>query len=128
MHAGSGFLLGIMGFLLVYVLNQEEKIQLHMKPRFVALFSFVFAVAIGAVWEIFEFAMDGFFGLNMQKEMLGDLSGLTDTMWDLVVDTLGAAVISILGYLYISKSEEYWLERWINRFIEGNPRLFRREG
>jgi hypothetical protein len=125
LHTWSGFLLGIFGFLLIYVLNEDEHIQLHMKPRFVALFAFVFAVATGAVWEIFEFAMDGFFGLDMQKKMLGDFSGLTDTMWDLIVDTLGAALISVLGYFYISKSEEYWLERWINRFIEDNPRLFR---
>jgi uncharacterized membrane protein YjdF len=126
LHTGSGFLLGIFGFLLVYALNEDEHIQFHMKPRFVALFSFVFAVAVGAVWEIFEFALDGIFGLNMQKEMLGDPSGLIDTMWDLIVDTLGAAFVSILGYFYISKSEEYWLERWINRFVEDNPRLFRR--
>ena len=31
-------LLGIFGFLLVYTLNEEEHIELHMKPRFVALF------------------------------------------------------------------------------------------
>jgi uncharacterized membrane protein YjdF len=127
LHTWSGFLLGIFGFLLVYALNEDDQIQLHMKPRFVALFSFVFAVAIGAVWEIFEFGMDGLFGFNMQKAMLGDPSGLTDTMWDLIVDSLGAAFVSLLGYFYISKSEEYWLERWINRFVEDNPRLFGRE-
>jgi len=119
LHASSGFLLGIFGFLLVYALNEEEHIEIHMKPRFVALFSFVFAVATGTIWEIFEFAMDGLLGLNMQK------SGLTDTMWDLIVDTSGAALISLLGYFYMWKSEGYFLERWINRFIEGNPRLFK---
>lgn len=122
LHAGSGLLLGIFGFLLVYTLNEEEHIELHMKPRFVALFSFVFAVAVGAVWEIFEFAMDGFFGLNMQK------SGLVDTMWDLIVDSIGALIISVLGYLYMHKGSEYFLERWIERFIQDNPRFFRRKG
>jgi hypothetical protein len=39
--------------------------------------------------------MDSLFGLNMQK------SGLRDTMWDLIVDALGALVVSILGYLYL---------------------------
>ena len=122
LHTGSGLLLGIFGFLLVYTLNEEEHIELHMKPRFVALFSFVFAVAAGAVWEIFEFAMDGAFGLNMRK------SGLVDTMWDLIVDSLGALFISILGYLYMKKGSEYFVERWIDRFIQDNPRFFRRKG
>jgi len=126
LHTGSGLLQGIFGFLLVYVLNENERIDLSMKPRFVAFFSFVFAVATGAVWEIFEFSMDGFFGLNMQKPMLGDPSGLTDTMWDMIVNALGAAVIAILGYSYLVKTEDYWLERWIHRFIESNPRLFGR--
>ena len=122
LHTGSGLLLGIFGFLLVYTLNEEEHIELHMKPRFVALFSFVFAVAVGAVWEIFEFAMDSFFGLNMQK------TGLVDTMWDLIVDSLGALFIAVLGYLYMKKNSEYFVERWIDRFILDNPRFFRRKG
>ena len=88
LHASSGFLLGVIGFLLVYILNETEDIDVHMKPGFVAFFAFLFAVGIGALWKIFEFSMDSFFGTNMQKEMLGDPSGLTDTMWDLIVDTL----------------------------------------
>jgi hypothetical protein len=43
---------------------------MHMRPRFVALFAFLFAVAVGALWEIFEFAIDGTFGTQMQKPML----------------------------------------------------------
>lgn len=128
LHTASGLLQGVFGFLLVYVLNESKQTDLFMKPRFVAFFSFVFAVATGTVWEIFEFSMDSFFGLNMQKPMLGDPSGLTDTMWDMILNGLGAAFISILGYFYLTRSEDYWLERWIHRFIESNPRLFRREG
>jgi uncharacterized membrane protein YjdF len=128
LHTGSGVLLGIVGFLLVYVLNETENIGVHMKPGFVAFFAFLFAVGVGALWEIFEFAMDSIFGMNMQKAMLGDESGLTDTMWDLIVDTLGALVISILGYGYLKTAKnESFLERWINGFIRGNPRLFRRK-
>lgn len=89
LHTTSGLLLGILGFLLVYVLNADERIDLHMRPRFVALFAFTFAMAVGALWETFEFGMDRTFGMNMQKPMFGDPSGLTDTMWDLIVDALG---------------------------------------
>ena len=120
LHAGSGFLLGILGFLLVYVLNERDDVDLHMQPRFVALFAFMFAVGMGAIWEIFEFAMDQSFGLNMQK------SGLVDTMWDLIIDTVGAMVISLVGWSYLRKAgSSSFLERWISTFVASNPRLFR---
>lgn len=125
LHTASGFLLGILGFLLVHVLNEEEEVELHMKPAFLAFFAFVFAVGMGALWEIYEFGMDTLFGLDMQKEMLGDPSGLTDTMWDLIVDAVGALLIAILGYGYLETAgNESFLERWIDSFVEGNPRLF----
>ncbi|HSC05318.1 MAG TPA: hypothetical protein VLD59_00675, partial [Steroidobacteraceae bacterium] len=119
LHTASGFLLGIVGFLLVHVLNEKEDLELHMKPGFVALFSFMFAVGLGALWEIFEFAMDSVFGLNMQR------SGLVDTMWDLIVDAAGALLIAVLGYGYLSRARNVsFLERWIARFIHANRRFF----
>lgn len=126
LHATSGLLLGILGFLLVYVLNESKRIDLHMHPGFVAVFAFVFAVAMGAIWEILEFAADQLFGLQMQKPMLGDPSGLTDTMWDLIVDTFGAAVIAAFGWWHMKRQERSFIDVWISRFIEKNPRLFRR--
>lgn len=121
LHTGSGFLLGILGFLLVYVLNQNPRIDMHLTPFFIALFACMFAMGIGVLWEIFEFAMDSIFGLNMQK------SGLVDTMWDLIVDCLGALTISILGYGYLKTADhDSFLEHMIQRFIASNPRIFRR--
>ncbi|PAY16133.1 hypothetical protein CKO51_28430 [Rhodopirellula sp. SM50] len=124
LHTTSGGLLGILGLLLVYVLNETPRVDLHMRPGFVAFFAFCFALATGAIWEVFEFSMDQFFGMNMQKPMLGDPSGLTDTMIDLIVDALGALVVSIAGYLYLKHGNESIIDRGIQRFIERNPRLF----
>lgn len=126
LHTTSGFLLGIIGFLLAHILNEQEKIDVNMHPGFVALFAFFFAVGMGAIWEIGEFTMDQLFNTNMQKSMLGDDSGLTDTMWDLIVDTLGAIVISVLGYGYLTTAgNNSFLERWIEHFVKRNPRFFR---
>jgi hypothetical protein len=121
LHTSSGFLLGIAGFLLVYVLNEHEDIALHMTPRFVAFFAFMFAMGTGALWEIFEFGMDQLFGMNMQK------SGLVDTMWDLIVDGIGALVISVAGWFWLrTDGTDSFLERWIDSFIRSNPRMFGR--
>ncbi len=126
LHATSGVLLGIFGFLLVYVLNGIPRLDLHMRPGFVAFFAFCFALSVGALWEIFEFAMDASLGVNMQKPFLGDPSGLTDTMGDLIVDALGALAIAVSGYLYMKRGVPSPIERWVAQFIAGNPGMFRR--
>ncbi len=102
-----------------------ESIDVHMRAGFVALFAFAFAVTAGTAWEIFEFAVDQFFGTQMQKPMLGDPSGLTDTMWDLIVDALGAAVISSFGWWHMKRGRPSFIEAWIDRFVERNPRFFK---
>lgn len=113
MHTLSGVLFGIAGFLLVYVLNEEGK-TFHLTPFFVVLFSFAFANMIGAVWEIFEFAMDSFFGFNWQE------TGLVDTMWDLIVTVIGSASVGILGYIYMRK-ERHFVDNIIHRFLGWKP-------
>ncbi len=123
LHTSSGILLGIVGFLIVYILNKIERFMIFMKPGFVALFSFTFAVALGAVWEIYEFGMDKFFDLGMQSHEL--YSDLEDTMWDIIVDTLGAAIISFLGYFYMAKDKEFFVHDLLTKFIEHNPKIFK---
>jgi uncharacterized membrane protein YjdF len=125
LHTSSGFLLGIVGFLLVFVLNENKRVHLQMRPRFVALFAFLFAVTVGVIWEIFEFSMDSIFGMDMQKTMLGDESGLTDTMFDLIVDNVGALFISGLGWWYMHRKEQSFIQSWIRKFIARNPQLFK---
>lgn len=121
LHASSAFIMGITGFLLVYVMNQNKKINMHLSPGFIAMFAFMFAQGMGSLWEIFEFAMDQFFGLNMQK------SGIVDTMWDLIVNGISALTISLLGYGYLkAKGDDSFLEHVIQKFINANPRFFRK--
>lgn len=124
LHSTSGVLLGILGFLLVYVLNANPRIDLHMQPGFVAFFAFCFSITVGALWEIFEFALGQLFGMNMQKPMFDDPSGLTDTMWDLIVDAAGSLLVAIYGYRYMRRGSPSLIERWIQQFVEANPRLF----
>lgn len=119
LHGASGFLLGMTGFFLVYLLNEDKRIDMHLTPGFIALFAFTFSQGLGSLWEIFEFAMDQVFGLNMQK------SGLVDTMWDLIINAIAAATISLLGYGYLKSPKiDSFLERMIDQFIRDNPRIF----
>ena len=125
LHATAGLLMGILGFLMVYVLNESKRVDLHMTPGFIAFFAFTFAVAIGTIWEIFEFGMDQFFGTVMQKPMLDDPSGLTDTMWDMIVNAIGAIIISITGWWYLKRNKSFFVKDWIRKFIDRNPSMFK---
>ncbi|WP_461204675.1 hypothetical protein [Clostridium sp. DL1XJH146] len=121
LHTFSGVILGFSGILLVYILNRMEDVDVYLSPFFVALFAFTFAVSIGALWEIFEFTMDTTFGLNMQK------SGLVDTMWDLIVDSIGAIVAAVYGYLYERHEKTGMFETLFDGFKNMNPRLFTKD-
>ena len=124
LHTTSGLLLGMLGFIIVYVLNEDVAVDLHMRPAFVALFAFFFAVGLGAIWEVFEFAMDEWFGTNMQPATATDPSGLTDTIQDLIVDTVGAAVVSLWGWRYLRRPRRQRIDSWAARFIARHPRVF----
>jgi len=126
LHATAGLLLGLFGFLVINSLNTSRGVRLEMRPSFVALFAFLFSLSLGTVWEIFEFVMDQSFGLTMQKPMLGDSSGLTDTMWDLIVDAFAAAIISIIGWRYMKGARRRYVDTWVARFIRRNRQLVRR--
>ncbi len=126
LHITAGLLMGILGFLLVYILNETKRVELNMTSGFIAFFAFLFAVSIGTIWEIFEFAVDEILGTNMQKPMLGDLSGLTDTMWDMIVNAIGALIISFSGWWYLKRDQTFFVKEWIRKFINSNPKMFRR--
>ncbi len=126
LHATAGLLMGILGFLLVYILNESERVEIHMTPGFIAFFAFLFAVTIGTFWEIFEFGVDQLFGTNMQKPMLSDPSGLTDTMWDMIVNAVGGLIISVTGWWYLKRGKNFFVREWIRTFIKRNPDMFKK--
>ena len=115
LHTFSGAMLGALGFSFISFLNKEEKSAMKMSPIFVAVFAFSFAVMLGVLWEIYEFTFDGLLGLNMQKFMLEDKTqlvgraALTDTMKDLIVDAVGAFIMSFLGYFSL-KNKKGWFD------------------
>lgn len=113
LHTFSGGMLGALGFIVVDRLNRLGRKWVQLSPGFVCLFALCFAVTIGVLWEIYEFTFDGLLGLNMQKFRLEDgtqlvgRAALQDTMKDLIVDVLGAAVVVGLGYLHSLREQKH---------------------
>lgn len=112
LHFFSGAMLGALGFTLVTLLNNEERVRIQLSPLFVCLFAFCFAIAIGAIWEIYEFVMDGLLGMNMQKFRLEDgtlligREALRDTMEDLITDASAALLVTVIGALTMKKRKK----------------------
>lgn len=118
LHFGSAMGFGILGFLLVFMLFQGDRYA--APPWALGALSFCLAVTVGALWEIFEYAMDTFFGFNMMK------SGLPDTMGDLIVDAVGAALAAIAGVVYLTGRAGRRLRAPFDLFIETNRARFRK--
>ena len=116
LHGLSAVGFGLFGFLFVFMLFEGDRFA--APPSAIAFITFCLAMTIGALWEVFEFAMDVTFGLNMQK------SGLNDTMGDLIVDAIGASIASLTGYLYLVRKSAGALGRILAQFIDLNRQLY----
>ncbi len=68
LHTINGFLFAAIGFCTVNFLNEDENIALGLSPAYIALAAFCFSMTIGVFWEFFEWGMDAWFGLDMQKD------------------------------------------------------------
>lgn len=159
LHTLNGFLCAAIGFSLVDFFNRSEQFSLKLSPAFMAIVAFCFSMTIGVLWEFFEYSMDRFLLLDMQKDTIlhtissvaldptasnipvtiknitdvivisngqeislglgGYLDlGIHDTMKDLFVNFIGAAVFSIIGYFYVKdRGEGSFAKRFIPKIL-----------
>jgi hypothetical protein len=118
LHGGSAVGFGLLGFLFVFTLFEGDR---YAAPAWaIAFIGFSVAMAIGAMWEIFEFGMDQVFGLNMQK------SGLVDTMWDMILNAIGASIGAFAGFLHLKGRSLRGVGALLRDFIAENRQLFRK--
>lgn len=118
LHTTSGIGIGLIGFLLVFILFKGDR---YGAPSYaICGMAFVFAVSIGTFWELFEYGMDQIFGTTMQK------TGRDDTMLDLLMNTLGASIGSLFGYFYLLGDRFGLPSRLIHEFVRKNGHLYSR--
>lgn len=164
LHIMNGFLCAAIGFALVDILNREKSVSLSLSPFFMAVTAFCFSMTVGVLWEFFEFVMDQFFLLDMQKDTVTNVIatvmldpahgtdpvtidgiqdvilvlengvqlplglggyldvGLADTMADLLVNFIGAAVFSVVGYFYVKgRGKGLFARRFIPKVLQQPP-------
>lgn len=83
LHTLNGFLCAAIGFSLVDILNRSDRFTFSLSPVYLAVVAFCFSMTVGVLWEFFEWGMDNFFHLDMQK--------------DTVVHTIGTVMLDPTG-------------------------------
>lgn len=102
MHIYGTAVISMLAFMIVYTLHYTKKIRLTLP--LVGLFTIIFAMAVGGLWEIGEFAVDKVFDKDTQN-------GLDNTMWDLINDLIGGTFIAVIGIIYMKYSKPYERKR-----------------
>jgi len=103
LHAFSGIMFAAVGYWIAGLFAEKRGVEVI--PGLAVLFAFCFAVALGTVWEIYEFTFDGILNLNMQRFAAIDgtpfigHTALVDTMTDLIADVAGALAYSAVMLL-----------------------------
>lgn len=115
LHTSSGFILGFIAFLILYVKVEQKKIM--ASRLLIGLIIFSVALAFGAVWEIVEYGLAVVFGGNLTA------AGLRDTIQDLIVDGIGGLVMAWIGVGQIFDHKRGFITRWAKNFIRANPHL-----
>lgn len=92
LHLYGTAVISLLAFMIVYSLHYTRKLRLTIP--LIGFFTVTFALAVGAMWELCEFAVDLLFDKNTQK-------GLDDTMWDIFYDLVGGTVVAAFGMVYV---------------------------
>ena len=109
-HLVSSVTVALLAFFAAILADHQGDLRLT-RPAII-IFILIFTLAAGAAWEIYEFTCDQVFGTNLQH-------GNTDTMVDLIVDLIGAAIVAIFAAIALSRGEK---DRFIRFFVDRTSR------
>ena len=70
LHTLSGFISAGIGFSLVNLLNEDERLTFDLSPLFLVIVAFCFSMTIGVIWEFFEFGLDQILLVDSQKDTI----------------------------------------------------------
>ncbi len=88
-HTLSGCLTAYLSLFLLFLLNKYNSYD----RKYNVIFMIMFSLAIAASWEMFEYTANILFGGDAQRVAL---TGVNDTMQDIIVAFLGSILVSIL--------------------------------
>ena len=103
-HFISGIVMFIVGYDIFSSLDKRYcDIKLNKKIKII--FSILFALSVGSIWEMYEYSVDGILNLDTQRtgELIGRMA-IKGTMTDLFSPTIGT-LLTVIMFLIANKKE-----------------------
>ncbi len=115
LHLTSPMILTVVGYGILCSLLGDLDTEVSEIPAWVfLLFGFCFAGVCGVFWEFWEWSWDAIGNLNLQRYMTLDgtpyvgHAALSDTMGDLLINTIGAAIMGVFSWFQHQKNSKYF--------------------
>ncbi|PKL56936.1 MAG: hypothetical protein CVV35_02585 [Methanomicrobiales archaeon HGW-Methanomicrobiales-6] len=102
-HLISSSTVAVIAFFLAVLAEHQGEIRLTRGA--IVVFILLSTLAAGAVWEIYEFVVDQIFDLGLQH-------GNADTMIDLIVDLIGAAIVAAFAAIALARADRHRFVRF----------------
>jgi uncharacterized membrane protein YjdF len=104
-HFFSGIVMFMVGYNIISSYNNQHH-DVKLNKKLMIIFSILFALSVGSVWEMYEYSVDGILNLDTQRtgQLVGRLA-IEDTMTDIFASTLGA-LLSVFAFLIVTKEEK----------------------
>ena len=99
-HALSASVVAAAGYATVRAIDEHSE-AVHIPPRFMPVVILLFVLAFGVLWELLEFALGIAAGALGMQAVLTQY-GATDTLKDLLFNSMGGLVVAIWGGIYLS--------------------------
>ena len=116
LHFSYWIWFSIIWYLIIYYLYYKQWVE---NDIFITVaFSFCFTVAFWAIWEIYEYSIDSFFWMNMQRTEIW--RGIDDTMQDIILETLASLLTNIYIYAYLKAKSNNWIWVLTKEFLNEN--------
>jgi len=119
-HIGSALIIAVFGFFLAYSYDYVKHIRVTMP--IIALFTILWTMGFGAIWEIIEFVWDVMVTMSGILTATGQYTysqnGLFDTMIDLTWDLVSSVMAVIVSIIFVKKAKKKTLESIINPLFQ----------
>jgi len=113
-HIFGSAILAFIGFAMVYAMNYARKIRVNLSMM--GIFTFIWTMAIGAVWEILEFIWDNIVILSYEYGFAQN--SLYDTMGDLSLDATAGVCIALFCVYLIKQVEKKQIKGFFEPFAK----------
>ncbi|HOI13681.1 MAG TPA: hypothetical protein PLG75_07470 [Methanoculleus sp.] len=109
-HLISSITVAAIVFFLAILAEYQGDVRLTRQA--IVMFILVSTLAAGAVWEIYEFVVDQIFDMGLQH-------GNADTMMDLIMDLIGAAIVAAFAAIALARADRHRFVRFFTNPSSG---------